>query len=198
MDSGQAPGGQAAAVPCQQCGRTLSPGEQRVQTEGGVFCPSCFDQLKAQLTAVADAQGRDINYFMALLGGCLGGAAGAAVWWGFTILTEFEFGLVAIVIGLAVSRGILYLTGGKRALPLQILSVAIAGISYFYAKYLVSRSFALQGEDGIALPWFPDLELFYRVLTLTIGGFDLVFLAIVIWEAWRGLAPLKVARGATT
>lgn len=197
MDTPAAQGGQEA-VECRQCGRKLSQHEEKVQTEGGVFCTTCFGLLKDQISSAIGAQAKEINYSAALLGGLLGGAGGALVWWGFTVMTGIAFGLVAIVIGFAVSRGISYFTGGKRALGLQILSVAIAAVSYFYASYLVNRTFLLrymeeQGQTG-DFPWLPDPQLFYRVVSLNFEAFDLIFLAIVIWEAWRGLAPLKLTK----
>ncbi len=192
------------SVECQQCGRTLAPHEERVLTEGGAFCQTCFSLLKDQLNAAASAQSQDINYSAALLGGLLGGAGGAVVWWGFTVLTGVAFGLVAIVIGFAVSRGISYFTGGKRALQLQVMSVAIAAASYFYASYLVTRSLILQqlAESGetIQLPLLPNPSDFVTIVSAGFRPFDLVFLAIVVWEAWRGLAPIKLDRtqGAAT
>ncbi|MEE8587399.1 MAG: hypothetical protein V3T83_21370 [Acidobacteriota bacterium] len=185
------------AVECQQCGRTLAAHEERVQTEGGVFCPTCFNLIKDQLNAAVSAQAQDINYSAALLGGLLGGVGGAVVWWGFTALTGIAFGLVAIVIGYAVSRGISYFTGGKRGLQLQLLSVGLASVSYFYATYLVNRSlihqqFAEEGE-AVLLPLLPSPSDFVTIVSLGFRFFDLVFLAIVVWEAWRGLAPLKLA-----
>ena len=85
-------------VRCDECGRRIADGESRTETEGGVFCEICFANLRAAIQRAVAAQGEDINYQAALLGGTLGGAVGAAIWWGFTAATRVGFGLVAVVI----------------------------------------------------------------------------------------------------
>ena len=180
---------------CQECGRQLATKEEQIATEGGVFCRSCFDILKQQVGSAIERQGRDVNYLAAVVGALAGGALGSAVWWGFTILTEIAFGLVAIVIGWCVAKGILLLTGGKRSLQLQVISVAVAGASFFYASYLVTQSFIpaqLRPAFGLApgTDFLPSWDAFVEVVSAGFGLKDLIFLAIVVWESWRGVAPL--------
>jgi hypothetical protein len=182
---------------CEQCGTRLHPGQDREVTEGGTFCRPCFEALTSQLQHVLAEQGRDLPYGRALVGGLAGGALGALVWWGFTVLTHVAFGLVAVVIGIAVGKGIGLLSGHKRHLHLQIMSVVIALLSFAYASYLVNRTFiqrslAEQGNPTV-LPLVPDPALFFRVLQAGFGILDLVFLGIVVWEAWRLTAPAKLA-----
>jgi hypothetical protein len=142
------------------------------------------------------AQGEDIPYPMAVLGAMLGGALGVVAWWGFTVVTQIAFGLVAVVIGFAVGKGILLFTGQKRARGLQILSVVVAGISFFYASYLVNRTFILRAfaEEGeeLVLPVLPSPELLINVVRVNFSFMDLVFLAIVLYYAWKLPAPLQL------
>jgi hypothetical protein len=192
-------GSDSAEVRCAECGSVLQPGQDREVTEGGVFCRHCFEGLTAQLQHVALAQGQDINYGAAIAGGVAGAALGALVWWGFTVLTNVAFGLVAVVIGVAVGKGVVMATGGKRHLHLQLLSATIAVLGYFYATYLVNRTFihrayAKQGETAV-LPLLPEPQFFFRVVSLGFGLMDLVFLAIVVYEAWRIPAPLRLVPG---
>jgi hypothetical protein len=77
------------------------------------------------------------------------------------------------------------------------MSVAIAGPSFFYASYLVNRTFVLkyyaaQGES-VVLPLVPAPDLFLNLVMTNFGIMDLVFLAIVVYEAWRIPAPFKLA-----
>jgi hypothetical protein len=182
---------------CLQCGTRIDELTDAVVTDDGVFCSSCFSTLRQHLEQVVRAQSTDINYPAAALGGVLGGAAGALVWWGFTVLTRISFGLVAIVIGIAVGHGVTRFAGGKRSRGLQGLSVAIATLSFFYAQYLVNRTFILRAfaekmpHEGVSLPLLPDPEFFFDVVTVGFGIFDLVFLAIVIFEAYKIPAPWK-------
>jgi hypothetical protein len=183
---------------CAECHRRLAEDEDRVATEGGVFCRTCFDALRSELARLVRAQSEDVNYPMALVGGTLGGAVGALVWWGFTVVTNVGFGLVAVVIGIAVGKGVTMFSGSKRSVGLQVLSAGVAAVAFAYASYLVNRTFvqrALAAEGTpVALPLFPDPDLFYRVVAASFGLFDVVFLAIVLWQAWRIPAPVRWAR----
>jgi hypothetical protein len=190
------PTGPAEEVRCAECGRHLAEGEARAETEGGTFCEICFANLREQLERALAVQSEDINYPAAMAGGLVGGAVGTAVWWAFTAATKVSFGLVAVVIGYAVGKGVLMFTGGKRAIGLQALSTAIAAIAFGYASYLVNRTFILrayqeQGE-AISLPLLPDLDLAFRVVAIDFGIMDVVFLAIVLWQAWKMPAPIRL------
>jgi hypothetical protein len=182
---------------CAECRAPFVAGQERVRTDDAQFCQPCFDRLSFELQQAVTAQGEDVNYAGATLGALLGAAVGVVAWWGFTVLTGIAFGLVAIVIGMAVSRGVILLSGGKRHRNLQVLSVVVSTAAFGYASYLVNRSFILKAmaEKGepIVLPLVPPPELFYRVVSGGFGVMDLVFLAIVVYEAWRIPAPIQLA-----
>ena len=124
-------------------------------------------------------------------------AIGVLVWWGFTVATNYSLGLIAIGIGFGAGKGIEILTGGKRHLNLQIMAVAISVLAFVYAKYLVTRTFIQQAyiEQGeeVLLPLLPDPGLLVEVLKLNAGLFDLIFLAIVVFQAWKMPAPIELA-----
>jgi hypothetical protein len=184
---------------CSECQGLIGPGQDHEATEeGAVFCRPCFEGLTTHLQMALAAQGSDINYAGALAGGLVGAAAGILAWWGFTVVTNVAFGLVAVVIGVAVGKGIVMLSGGKRHLHLQIMSVGLSVGSFFYASYLVNRSFILgamaeQGEGlSFVLPLLPSLALFVEVVKAGFGLMDLVFLGIVVYEAWKIPAPVQI------
>src|ERR1043166_8362918 len=122
--------GATAEVRCLECNTAISEAQHSVRTEKGVFCAECFERLKQQLKRVIAAQSADIDYPRAFVGALAGGVAGALLWWGFTVATHIAFGLVAVVIGEAVGRGILYLGENKRSQGLQILSTTVAVLSF--------------------------------------------------------------------
>jgi len=189
-------------VSCLECGLPIPADEPRHDTEDGAFCPPCFDRLRFEVETLVERQGEGINYVNAVVGAVLGGLAGAVVWWGFTIVTKISFGLVAIVIGFAVGRGILMFTGGRRSVGLQGLAAGVAAASYALASYLVNRTFLLRAladspeyaSSEISLPLLPPPALMFEVIRLNFGLMDVVFLGIVIWEASRSLAPIRLAR----
>jgi len=195
------PAGEGAAdspstpVTCAQCGRLIPPGEW-VRTESKDFCSSCFARLRATVEAVVAQQSQDINYGGAVVGGLLGGLLGALIWWGFTVLTHVSFGLVAIVIGIGVGKGVVMLSGGKHARSLQAISVVIAIVSFIMATYWVNRTFILQAaaEQGIegTLPFIPGVRLLIDIVTLDLGIFDAVFLGIAVWQSWKIPMPVRL------
>jgi len=190
-------GGEPQEVRCAECNTLLAPGMDQDVTEDGTFCRPCFNNLMAVVQQAAAQQSEGINYPMAVVGGLLGGVIGALAWWGFTVMTNIAFGLVAVVIGIAVGKGVTILSGNKRSQRLQIISVVISIASFLYAGYLVNRSFVMEyfAEQGreIVLPLLPDLSTFIQVLQAGFEFFDLIFLAIVIYQAWKIPAPLKLA-----
>jgi len=196
----QSPSPDEAEVRCAECGVVLEEGRDREVTADATFCRACFDSLSSQLQQLVAGQGTDINYGGAFAGALLGAAAGVLVWWGFTVVTSIAFGLVAVVIGVAVGKGVVMMSGGKRHLNLQILSVAVSAIAFVYASYLVNRTFITRAlaEEGqeVALPFVPDPGLLFEVVRMGFGLMDVVFLAIVIYEAWKIPAPIDLTPAA--
>jgi hypothetical protein len=136
-----------------------------------------------------------VNYPLSTLGGLLGGAVGVLAWWGFTVMTKISFGLVAVVIGYAVGHGVLRIGGYRRAVGLQVISATIAALSFVTASFLVTRSFynISAVEQGFELlPLVPPLPVLIEVLKMGGSPMDLLYLGIVLYEAWRIPAPMRL------
>lgn len=191
-DAGATPG----AETCAQCGRSLGPGD-RVAAGDKLFCRSCYASLRAELQQAVGEMSSGINYVNGAIGAVLGGAAGALLWWGFTVVTKISLGLVALAIGFFAGLGAVKFAGGKRSGALQAISIGAALASYLVASYLVNMTFANQAlakqGDAFRVAFPPQsLDLFVRVLSLGFGMMDLVFLAIVVYEAWKIPKPLAL------
>jgi hypothetical protein len=177
-----------SAATCARCEKTLTEGD-RVLAGDRAFCRSCYEVLAFEVRQAAARLSQDINYPLAALGAVLGGATGALAWWGFTVLTEIGFGLVAVVIGFLAGHGAVRFAGGKRSAGLQAIAIIAGVLSFLLASYLVNMTFinqALQQRgQGWRIPFPPhSLEMLYRVLAVNFGVMKLVFLAIVVYEAW--------------
>jgi hypothetical protein len=182
---------------CAECEAPIGDDTAQVRTARGLFCAGCFARLQAEVQQIVTAQSQDIDFPRAVLGAVLGGAAGAALWWGVTVATNVAFGLIAIVIGIAVGKGVVAFSGGKRAPSLQVLSVAVAAIAYAAGTYLTTHTFLTRylAEHGrtAALPLVPSsVDYVVDVLRAGFRPFDLVFLAIALHQAWRIPAPLRL------
>jgi len=183
-------------VRCGRCQSALSERE-RVPAGDRVFCRTCYDILKLQVRNGVATMSEGINYPMAAVGALLGGIAGALAWWGVTVLTKIGFGLVAVVIGLLVGHGTLRFAGGKRSVGLQILAVVVGTVSFLVAVYLVNMTFineALAQRGDAMRVGFPPrgLAMLYHVIAANFGVMKLVFLGIIVYEAWFIPRPIKL------
>lgn len=190
-----------AAPTCAQCGKTLE-GDDRVSSGGKDFCRSCYGSLRAELEHAVSSQSSDINYVNATLGAALGATVGALAWWGFTALTHWAIGLLAVAIGFLAGHGAVRFAGGKRSGGLQAVSIAAALISYFFATYLVNmtfinKAFADRGE-ATRLGFPPNFEVLFGVVSLNFGIMDVVFLAIAVYEAWKIPRPFQLPPSVAT
>lgn len=178
---------------CQECGQTLPSEVDSEVTEGGIFCRPCFTRLTQEVKAILEDQGSDINWSTAFLGAIGGGAIGVFAWWGVTVVTGWNIGLIAVVIGIAVAKGILFTTGGKRSQQLQIMAVGVSILSYIYANYLVLRSFLIKDNPELesTLTWVPNLNVFLEATRVSMDVMSLLFLGIVIWVTWQNLKPIQ-------
>lgn len=192
----------AAPETCAQCGKTLTP-EDRVASGDRVFCRSCYATLRAELEQAVSEMSSNINYVNATVGAVLGGTVGVLLWWGFTALTHIAFGLVAVAIGFLVALGAVRFAGGKRSGGLQALSIGVALVSFGCATYLVNMTFinkALAEQGDSFRVGFPpaSADLFLKVLTADFGLMDFVFLAIVVYEAWKIPRPIALPPASTS
>lgn len=188
---------EAGDKPCSQCEATTSI-DDGVTTENAFFCAACYENLKQAIADNLAQQSVAINYTGALLGGLVGGLVGSIAWWGFTVVSGWEVGLIAILIGVAVGKGIVIASGGKRAQTLQIMAVVITAVSYFLAKYWTTRTLVLREDaSGVAAKFFPVIPSpakLIEVTQLTFEAFTLLFLAIALWQAWKITAPVKLTQ----
>lgn len=196
MDDSNLTAAPAIAQHCDQCGRLLTPAD-RVQAGDRVFCTSCHTSLRQELEGAVRAMSEDINYANATVGAVLGGIAGVLVWWGFTAATRWSIGIIAVGLGWAVGWGAMRFAGGKRSRGLQLLAAGVAVAGWVMANFLVHMTFlnrALAGQGEAFRITFPpqSLELFAKVVSNNFGMMDVVFLAIMVWEAWKMPRPIRL------
>ena len=186
----------AAEEKCAECGKSLTPGD-RVPAGDRLFCTSCHTRLQQELVTAVQAMSEDINYVNATLGALLGAAVGVLAWWGITVATHWSIGLIAVGLGWAVGWGTVRFAGGKRSRALQILSAVVAAVGWVTASYLVNMTFInreLVKEGSQFLVTFPpaSFQMIGLVLSAGFGVMDVVFLAIMMWEAWKFPRPIQL------
>ncbi len=179
---------------CQECEQALSTEDDKEITEGGVFCRPCFTRLAEEVKSILEEQSANINLPFAFIGAIFGGAVGILAWWGVTVVTNWNIGIVAVVIGIAVAKGILFTTGGKRSIQLQVMAVGVSLISFLYANYLVLRTFVIRENNELEeiLTVIPNVDIFIEASRNSLDGMSLLFLGIVVWVAWQNLKPIQI------
>lgn len=185
--------GPAAAVTCLQCQQPV--GETYYEAAGKTVCERCKRQIEYHLAEGAGFAG----FLKALAFGSAGGALGALLWYGVRALSGYEVGLIAIVVGWLVGRGVNLGTGGRGGVGFQILAVLVTYTS-IAMQYLpdvwkaLHESQELEGAARvvafvIAVPFAfaaPFLMGFQNIIGILIIGFGL-------WQAWQMNARPKVA-----
>ncbi len=187
---------------CAECGRHLAP-EDRVAAGDKVFCSNCHSMLRQQLADAVRQMSEDINYPSAAFGAVLCGLAGVLAWWGVTVASKWSLGIIAVGVGWAVGWGTLRFAGGKRSQPLQMLAAGVATACWVLATYLVNMTFINQSlakaNEPFRVPFPPaSLEMFGDVMKSGFGIMDVVFLAIMVWEAWKFPRPLVIPETSST
>jgi hypothetical protein len=127
--------GRPGGVTCSRCGRTIADSYFHLGQKA--FCSSC----KATIERAYGASLTPTSFVKALVFGLGAAIAGAIIYYGVIAITDFEIGIVAILIGYIVGYAIRKATGGAGARRYQILG---AGLTYF-AVALAYLPLAMKG-----------------------------------------------------
>jgi len=129
---------------------------------------------------------KNILYGLGL--GIMAGFVSSLIWYGFVVLTELMLGWIAIGVGWLVTKAMIYGSGGKRGIPIQISSAIIVILSLSFSEYLIVRHFVVialkeQGISGIPLI-MPISEIVYSVFEgIKLNPITLIFWFIAVIEA---------------
>jgi hypothetical protein len=109
-------GAQAPAL-CANCGASLTT--EYYEVNGSVVCERCRIAIEQQFN-VGGGAGR---FLQATALGLLAAAAGFGIYYGIVRLTGYEFGLVAIIVGLMVGVAVRRGSNGRGGWRYQLLAV---------------------------------------------------------------------------
>jgi hypothetical protein len=120
--------------------------------------------------------------------------AGAVAWTIVVVVTDFELGIVAWAIGFAVGWAVALAAMGRRGTTLQVVAVVAALLGIALGKY---GTFAYEVREalediGAEVPayWDSDLiDFFFEELDNVFGLFDLLWVGLAVFTAWRLLRP---------
>ena len=182
----------AALVACELCSASIRVDQSKF-ANGHRVCAACAQQLQselAQLSAPPDVLPR------AIVMGALGALVGAAVWALVLIVTNFEIGYLAVLVGFLAGLGVKYGARGATGRRLQKVAVACTFGGLVATKYLVFAHYVVQAaaKEGVALSYVSPrlLSMFPRAVFSMLSPFDLLWLFIAFSSAWRVPASPRV------
>ena len=129
--------GSGATVTCANCGTTITT--EYYHIGGHVVCEACRDTVQARIETPRGWK----PFIKAGLFGVGAAIAGAIVYYAVIAITDFEIGIVAILIGYMVGYMVRKGTGGRGGRRFQILALVLT----YWAVGLAYTPLAFKGLD---------------------------------------------------
>lgn len=119
------------------------------------------------------------------------GLIGAVIWAFITYVTDYELGLIAILLGIMAGAGAVR---GGRTPQSQIVGASAAGVCYFVAQVLVVFAVVFGKDSGPSA----DLSNLVAIVGIilpeivkeTFSSMGVLFLGIAIYEGYRIPRPV--------
>lgn len=161
--------------------------DQYFTINGKTLCSGCHARVQA-----AFAQGSPGRRFLTALGWGGGGALlGAAIYYSIRVATGYEIGLVAIIVGILVGKGVSRGAGGRGGLGYPILAVALTYLSIVltyvpeavgaWGQHAAGGAFASVVFGVIMF----GITLAAPVLVGIKAPLSLVIVGFALYEAWK-------------
>lgn len=175
------PAGVTDGPPCAVCGESIPEGEAQ-SVNGHPTCAPCVTRIHAELAA---QRVTGAHLPLAILGGGVGAFASAALWAAIAIATEYEIGYVAVLLGFLSGLGVKLGARTARGPKLQAIASVWAVVGLVAAKYFMVAHLAVSSgfSDSYLDPRV--FEVFAEVVRRASSVFDLLWLGLAVYAAWR-------------
>ena len=179
----------AACTLCQQA----IEGEY-YDVNGQIVCHRCQPALTESLEATPGFEG----FVRSIMFGGVACIVSAAIFWGFTVITNLELGLIALVVGFLVGKGVAWGSGRGGGIPFQLLAVALTYVSLAMANmgFEIYGSHVNQEIEPVGLFDVPFLFIAWLIMLPVVvfqsSPISAVIHAIALWQAWRENSPLQI------
>lgn len=187
-------------VKCSQCKKdTAAAQAYRCKGKKGTTIFVC-EGCKNVLEKLFKEETQNPNMPMAVILGVLAGLLTGAVWFGLTVLTNYQVGYVAIGVGFIIGYAVIWGAGKKRGVKLQALSAGITVVTllisqyfvvhYYLRKFLLENKAKFPGYEGqwvFLSPFNPD------VLKQMFSPIGLLIWAVGIYFAYSLPKPKSIA-----
>jgi hypothetical protein len=136
-----APTDQPSALPtCSSCKNAIP--DQYWSVGPAILCQSCRDAVERGQSVSPEVTARTGRFTRALLFGIGGMLAGATVWYAVAKLANIEAGLIAILLGYLVGKGVFAGSGKRGGRRYQVLAAVLTylGIGVAYVPFAVEAA----------------------------------------------------------
>lgn len=149
---------------CEQCGNSIVEGGEfllkgKRDDPDRTICQLCATVVENEI----EADTRDINVLGAVFFGIAAAVISALLWYAVVVITDYQLGIAAIVVGWIVAQAVMYGAGKKRGPVVQLISVVAIIFAMALGQYLIIRHFIIR-DLGYDLPLFMNLKLVFTLL----------------------------------
>ena len=181
--------GDQIPVVCASCGAAIR--STYYQVGQAITCEQCRWRADSE-TGAGSAIGRFVK---AALLGVVAAALGAGLYYAVRALTGYEFGLIAVVVGLMVGAAVRMGSAQRGGVPYQLLAMFLtyASIVSTYIPYMVEgyreadRATRLPARCSSSSCWSAVVAIAFAAPFL--AGFEnvigIVIIGIGLYEAWK-------------
>ena len=154
-----------------------------------VVLPDENTQADVDAIEQLDDEPDTFNRRASILGASAYGIVGAALWALVTYVTEYELGLLALVLGAMVGIGA---TKGGRTTQSQTVGAIVAGASYFLAQLMVVTAYVIADPElSMSLPAFLIglVIVIPQMVVETFSSMGVLFLGFAVYEGYKIPGP---------
>jgi hypothetical protein len=179
---------------CDLCSATIRQGQERF-VSGQRVCPECAADPKNAAAAAAlrppDAHAPDERAREVQAGvlGMLGALLGGAVWAVIVVLTDYEIGYLAVLVGFLAGLGVKLGAGDSHGIRLQWIAIAATIFGLIATKYFIFAHFFTSAAEteGVSLGYFSGVTLsaFPSMFGEMLSLFDALWVFLAASTAWR-------------
>ncbi|HEX7839359.1 MAG TPA: hypothetical protein VF469_17900 [Kofleriaceae bacterium] len=177
---------------CALCQASFAAGTGSV-ANGKPLCGACTQQVERDF----EEQQRSARIAPAITLGLAGAVAGAAVWAGIAIATDFAIGYIAVLVGFLAGYGVRRGVGRARTPLVRWIAIGCAVIGLLLAKFVIVVHVVktvLAQMNGIDMPYLDPIwfKVFWKTFPETLTAFDALWLVLAVSAAARQVRPVQL------
>lgn len=178
-------------VLCSQCQKEVSGAQYYTYKDKEGQAMFLCDNCRGIAEKAIQEETNNPSMGMALVLGMLAAVVAGVVWFAFSVLTGYQIGYIAIGVGYLIGKAVIWGSGGKRGMPLQIMSAVITLLTLFISQYFITVYYIRQylqehisEYPGYAGQWFFVAPFDPDIISAIFSPMGLLIWAVGIYFAY--------------